>query len=108
MVTPQKQQILPVSFGFQIATAAVSQDTSRLLVSLPFGSGYGTFLTDFTRFKLPNINANPAIWNLTFSYSSTFVLELLATTGILGMLAYFYLLVRVLRTREHALSPLFI
>lgn len=115
----QKPVLLPYTYGFQIGTAAVSQDSGtyrvlslfdvpRLLVSLPFGSGYGTFFTDYTRFKLPEINSNNAIWNFPFTYSSSFILELLATTGILGLLSYLFVIARVLRTRSRAGGPIFL
>lgn len=113
----QKPVLLPYTYGFQIATAAVSQDGGsqlilgvpvlRLLISLPFGSGYGTFLTDFTRFKLADINGDPVLWISSFTYSSSFVLELLTTTGLLGLLAYFFVIAKVLRTRRKETMPLF-
>ncbi len=105
---PQKPNLLPYTFGFQIATAAISQDANRLLISLPLGSGYGTFLSDFTRFKLPNFNNNQTLWNIPFTYSSSFVLELLATTGILGLLAYLFIVARILRNRGRTGTPLFL
>lgn len=105
---PQKPVLLPYIYGFQIGTAAVSQDSGRLLLSFPFGSGYGTFLSDFTRFKLPEINLNAqGIWNFPFTYSSSFVLELLATTGIIGILSYFFLIAKVLKVRKTGGSPIF-
>lgn len=115
---PQKPVLLPFIYGFQIGTAAVSQDSGtqrilffevpRLLISLPFGSGYGTFFTDFTRFKLPGINSNNAIWNFPFTYSSSFVLELLATTGIIGLISYLFVTARLLKTRSRTGGPIFL
>ncbi len=102
---PQKQLLLPYSYGFQIATATISQDTSRFL-SLPFGSGFGTFLSDFTRFKLEDIN-NSQLWIASFSSSSSFVLELLTTTGIVGLLTYLFIVAKVLRTRTKDSTPFF-
>lgn len=42
LTVSQKPNLLPYTYGFQIATAAISQDSSRFLLALPFGSGYGT------------------------------------------------------------------
>lgn len=99
MVKLQNPVILPFETGFQVSFAAISQDSGRWLLSFLFGSGYGTFATDFARFKQAIFNQSP-YWNLTFFRSSSFVLELLATTGILGLLSFFYLSFRVLRYKS--------
>lgn len=99
LVTAQKPLILPFETGFQTAFASVSQDTGRVLQSFLLGSGYGTYLTDFTRFKQPAYNTNPNLWSFSFFRSSSFVLELLATTGFLGVLSYLFILYRVIRER---------
>jgi tetratricopeptide (TPR) repeat protein len=98
----QKPVILPFPAGFQISFAAISQDTARLLQSFLFGSGFGTFSADYARFKQASLNLTP-YWNLTFIRSSSLVLELLATTGVLGLLSFLYLALRVVREK-----PLFI
>lgn len=99
LVTSQKPILLPYSNGFQIAFAAISQDAGRLLKSFLFGSGYGTFLVDFMRFKQASYNASPDLWSVTFLRSSSFVLELLSTTGILGVLSFFFIVFRVIREK---------
>jgi hypothetical protein len=78
--------------------ASVSQDTQRPIQSFLFGSGFGTYLTDFTRFKQAAFNQNDNLWALTFVRSSSFALELLATTGILGLLSFLFLIIRVGKT----------
>lgn len=103
---PQKPIVLPFIYGLQTAAAAVTQDTQRFLLSLLFGSGYGTFLSDFTRFKLPAFNLERNIWNLNFAFSSSFLLELIATTGLLGSLSYLFIAFSVIKTRITK-SPLF-
>lgn len=118
MSVAQKPVLLPYTYGFQIATAAVTQDygaqkimgidVPRLLISLPFGSGYGTFLSDFTRFKLVDINNNQALWGIPFTYSSSYVLEILATVGLVGLLSYFFIIFQVLRTKVRRMSPIFL
>lgn len=91
LFTTQKPIILPLQTGFQTAFASISQDTSRIAQGFFLGSGFGTYATDFTRFKQAVFNQSSDLWNLTFLRSSSFVLELLATTGVLGFLAYLYL-----------------
>lgn len=94
-----KPIILPFETGFQTAFAAISQDTGRVFQSFLFGTGYGTYLTDFTRFKLASYNLNPQLWAFTFFRSSSFVLELLATVGILGVLSYFFIVYRFVKEK---------
>jgi len=91
----QRLIILPFDTGFQTAFATISQDTNRFPQGFLFGSGFGTYATDFTRFKLAAFNQNPTLWNLTFVRSSSFILEILATTGILGLLSFIFLLMRL-------------
>ena len=103
MVTLQKPTILPYQVGFQTGFAAISQDAGRVVQGFLMGSGIGTYLTDFTRFKPSVINANDALWNLSFLRSSSFALELIATTGLLGIISFLFLIYRIIRSR-----PLFI
>ncbi len=98
-VVVQKVVVLPFMYGLQIAFASISQDSQKPLLSLLFGSGYGTFVTDFTRFRLPSFNLEKDIWNLVFFNSSTFFFELIATTGLFGIIAYFFLIYKVFKTR---------
>ena len=95
--------LLPMETGFQTAFASISQDSGRVFQGFLFGSGYGEYLLDFTKFKQAVFNLNPQLWNLTFVRSSSFVLELLATTGILGILSFLYLIIKVVREK-----PLFL
>lgn len=94
----QKALLLPFETGFQTAFAAISQDAGRVAQGFFFGSGFGTYSIDFTKFKLASFNLNQDLWSLTFLRSSSFVLELLATTGFLGLGAFIYLIVKVLRS----------
>lgn len=92
-----KLLLLPLETGFQTGLSSISQDQGRLIWGLLFGSGYGTFITDYTRFKNATFNANPDLWFITFFRSSSFVLEIMATMGILGLISYLFLVVRVLK-----------
>lgn len=97
IVKLQRPVILPFETGFQVAFASISQDLQRWILSFLFGSGFGTFASDFAKFKLAAFNQSQ-YWNLTFFRSSSFVLELLATTGVLGLLSYLYLFYKVLKS----------
>ncbi len=91
--------VLPFETGFQTAFAEISQDTGRVLQGFFLGSGFGTYITDFTRFKQPAFNQNQVAWSLTFFRSSSFVLELLATTGVLGLLFFLFLIYKIFKIR---------
>lgn len=99
----QTLTLLPMDTGFQTALAAISQDSSRAIQALLFGSGFGEFLTVFTRFKQASFNTTSPLWAFTFVRSSSFLLELLATTGLAGLLSFLFIGYRVVRER-----PLFI
>ncbi len=105
--SPQKPILLPFNHGFQVAFAAISQDSQRLAQSLLVGSGYGTFSTDFTRYITPTFNTY-SFWNLTFAFSSSYVLELLATTGVLGLFAFAFIFVNLLRSKSKISNPVFL
>ena len=94
LFTSQKPSILPLDVGFQTAFAAISQDAGRVAQGFFFGSGYGNYTDVFSRFKPISFNTNP-LWYLPFSTSSSYILELLATTGIVGILAYIFLVVKI-------------
>jgi tetratricopeptide (TPR) repeat protein len=100
LFTTQKPIILPLETGFQSAFASISQDSNRTLLGFLFGSGPGTYATDFTRFKSIAYNLNPTLWSFTFFHSSNFILELLATTGILGLLSFLFLIIRIIKERN--------
>ncbi len=97
LFTSQKPLLLTYETGFQTAFAAISQDAGRVLVGFLFGSGYGTYITDFTRFKQATFNLNDSLWQFTFFRSSSFILELLATTGFLGVATFLFLVVKAIR-----------
>jgi len=92
-----KPAILPLETGLQTAFSAISLDSGRTAQAFLFGSGFGTYTTDFSRWKQASFNQNQNLWNLTFFRSSNFVLELLATTGALGLCAFLFLLIRAIR-----------
>lgn len=99
LLTIAKPVILPLETGFQTAFAAISQDAGRILQGFLFGSGYGTYITDFTRFKQAGYNLNPQLWSFTFFRSSSFILELMATSGLLGLLTFLFIGYRFLKEK---------
>lgn len=98
LFTTQKPLILPFSVGFQTAFAAVSQETN-VFKGFLLGSGFGTYLTDFSRFKPVSFNMNQMLWTYTFFRSTSFFLELMATTGFLGVLSFLFLIFRIARLK---------
>jgi len=100
---PNNLILLPIEIGFQTAFAAISQDSGRILQGLLFGTGFGEYLLAFAKFKQASINTNPTLWSISFLRSSTYVLELLATTGILGFFSFLFLCYKVIKEK-----PLFV
>jgi tetratricopeptide (TPR) repeat protein len=100
---PGNLTLLPIETGFQTAFAAISQDSGRIIQGLLFGNGFGEYLLAFTKFKQATFNASPTLWSISFLRSSTFVLELLATTGILGFFSFLFLCYKVVKEK-----PLFV
>jgi len=98
LFTNQKPLILPFDVGLQTAFAAISQN--NVFKSLLLGSGYGTYLNDFTMFKPASYNTNEALWAFTFFRSSSFFLEILATTGLLGIGVYGMIIYRVIKEKN--------
>ncbi len=95
----QKPLLLPLEIGFQTAFAAISQDTGRVIQGFLFGSGVGNYGVVFSKFKQAAFNTNTALWSYTFFRSSTYILELLATTGILGLLSFLFLIYKIVKER---------
>ena len=106
LFTTQKPLILPFSVGLQTAFAAISQSTN-VFKSLLLGSGLGTFLNDFTQYKPATYNADQTLWAFTFFRSSSFALELMATTGLLGIAVFGYLIYQIIKQKNFFL-PLII
>lgn len=99
LFTTQKPLILPFETGLQTAMSAISQGSTNIFKSLLLGSGFGTYLNDFTQFKPASYNANPTLWAFTFFRSNSFVMELLATTGLLGIASFGFIIFKVVKQR---------
>lgn len=88
--SPQAQlEILPSSESEMNIIKKVFQEDKE---NIFFGSGPGTFVFNYTRFHLPEINQT-AFWNVRFSSGASEFLDFLATKGILGLLSLFSLIV---------------
>lgn len=94
------------SFQTTLAIGLQTLEKSPLL-----GSGPGTFSYDYARYRPPAINQT-IFWNTKFFNGFSFLTTLLATSGVLGILAFLVLIGTVLYTlwripsRENAVGPL--
>ncbi|PIR72685.1 MAG: hypothetical protein COU42_00175 [Candidatus Nealsonbacteria bacterium CG10_big_fil_rev_8_21_14_0_10_36_24] len=73
-----------------------------------FGTGPGTFVYNFSKYKALNFNQD-FFWNLRFEWAGSKILTILGTNGILGVLAFLTLLgffvfygIRFLLVRDRA------
>jgi hypothetical protein len=82
----QHDIVLNQNTGWAIATGGVQN-----LKLLFLGSGPGTYLFDFSRFKPAEFNQTP-FWNFRFEKSSNEYFQIISTLGLLGLLAFLYLL----------------
>lgn len=84
-----KERIIPGQAAWDISAQSIGK---RPL----FGTGVGTYPYVYTQLKPREINATDD-WSVRFANSSSEFTEIVATTGILGTLAFLLLLVAVLR-----------
>ena len=56
-----------------------------------FGSGPGTFIYDFLKYKKVDFNMGP-LWDMQFGGGGSKILTILATTGILGFISFLVLM----------------
>jgi len=79
--TPLPQEVI---LDYQTA----GQISWQTLKSYPIlGSGPGTFLTDFTKFKPVQFNEN-RFWNVRFDKAPSYLMELVGTIGAFGVFSY--------------------
>lgn len=103
LIVLQNPTLLPFETGFQTAFAALSQDQGRIIQGFLFGGGFGNYGAVFTKFKQVSFNLNPQLWSFVFYRSSSFVLELLATTGILGFISFLFLCYKIVKEKPLSL-----
>ncbi len=76
-------------FLTQRTSFSIAQETLKENPIL--GSGPGTFIYDFSKYKKIDFNQNP-FWNVRFEGGVSKILNSLATTGILGILSFLALI----------------
>lgn len=89
---------LPFIYGWSITTDNLKNWRTALI-----GSGPETYLTVFQQFRPAALNQDPDLWNKVFFSSTNYILTLLNTLGILGLVA---LLVALIRTIYLGLSDI--
>lgn len=73
------------------------------------GSGPGTFIYQFSLYRDANFN-NSSVWQYRFDKSTSYILEIVTTLGVLGFLSYFlilslfYYLIFILRKKITAMK----
>ncbi|MCR4256356.1 MAG: tetratricopeptide repeat protein, partial [Candidatus Uhrbacteria bacterium] len=88
---------LKVNLPSEVAPSAPASwnIAKQTLRDLPLtGSGPGTWIYDYTRYRDPLVNASP-FWNVRFDRGFSLFLTLIATTGIIGMALWLVLIVSV-------------
>ena len=89
-------------------SAAWQTSASALTVRPLFGSGPSTYAVLYPQFKpieVNRINENN-IWNVRFDDSGSGLLNILATTGAIGILAFLLVLIVLARSVVFTISPL--
>ncbi len=84
-----KEKNLPFAAGWDIAAQAIGKRPV-------FGTGPGTFQFVYTQLKPRNLNEGDN-WAVRYDKSSSEFMEIVATVGILGVLAYLLVLVATIR-----------
>jgi len=96
-----EEQVLEQVTSWKIAFKTISNN----LKSAFLGSGIGTWYYDFSKFKPSEFN-NTIWWQIRFDRAGSYIAELLATSGILGLISYlliiriFFLTFWVLREKK--------
>ena len=64
---------------------------NSLLAKPVFGTGPGTFVYDYSKFKPKDINQT-VFWNVRFGAGASEILDKVITTGVLGILSFLFIL----------------
>ena len=86
-----KDNSISLTKPLKLPLTAAWQTSARAVADRPiFGSGPATFSLVFPSFKPISLNAinENNLWNIRFDSSGSGMLDLLATTGVLGILAF--------------------
>lgn len=77
--------------SWDISTSAVGDNLKQFL----FGSGPVTYFYDFAKYRPTSFNEN-FLWSVRFNRSYSTILDLLTTTGLLGVLTHFIVILLML------------
>lgn len=94
LMTPGKPLaivLLPMGASWSIALDALKTPVSAL-----FGTGLSNFSSLFTQVKPLSLNTTP-FWNALPSTASSEALQLLITTGLIGFIAFFFLILKAFK-----------
>lgn len=91
ILTVQKPIILPLTYGW-----AIAMEILKNIKTLFLGVGPANFITAFIVGKPLALNTTP-YWNVVFTSSSSFFLNLITETGILTGLLYLFILLKSLK-----------
>lgn len=91
LTTNRSPILLPLHFGWSIM-----QETFKNIKTLSLGIGPANFVTAFTLSKPLAINSSP-VWNIVFTSSSSFLLNLLTEYGLFAGLLYLYIFIKAVK-----------
>lgn len=83
-ILPPEENLLSFSDSLEIAKNQILKGKIKTKI---IGSGIGTFFYDFSKFRPKSLNQK-LFWALRYDRSSNHIFEVIATQGILGVLAY--------------------
>ncbi len=91
LATNQSPILLPLNFGWSIML-----ETLKDIRTLSLGIGPANFVTAFTLSKPLAINSSP-VWNIVFTSSSSFLLNLLTEFGLFAGLLYIFIFIKAVK-----------
>lgn len=100
LLTDNKPIILPYYFGW-----SVFLETLKNFKSLFLGVGPANFLPAFTLTKPLSFNSSP-YWNVLFTTSSSYILNLATETGIPGVILYLSIFTKTILLIKSSFTPL--
>jgi len=86
------------------ASWAITMDIFKYWKSALFGTGPETYFSTFTRLRPTYLNLNPTLWNIRFTESSSYMLTLVTTSGILGGLGFLFTFIQPLISNTKTLD----
>lgn len=87
-VSVANQTILPVRQAWEITENTLRSGVKNAVL----GSGPGTFIINFSRFRNPELNTDPTLWALRFNRPTNSLLALVNEGGLLTLLSFVVLI----------------